>query len=189
MKCYKCGADTNDSLKFCENCGCKFKESNSHNADSRYINIGYPLGYKAADDSGIVYIIDNGKKIVELTQELAAVWSGLYDNEEWLTGYIDTLHQIECVIDINDGTDIDILGACRLFRQGFGSEFDGKHAIYLGATPIVVNETLLNIWQLSNGENTIEQIASKLHIDIITLINLLLELLKVDLVYIVFGKR
>lgn len=183
--CEKCGAMIDRNDLFCGNCGAR-RSYESEPLANIHINIGHPVGYFSEDEK-IVYLIDNGIEMIKLPQELFFSWANM-SNEPQEHGVIDLLAVFRCAIDVNEMANRTTFLNCVPYRQGFGAVDEGKHAIFLGRTPIYVTEPQMMVWRFADGRKTIDEIMVTCGIDEDKVINSIVDLVSYDLMYLKYAR-
>lgn len=186
MKCKRCGYELNGNEQFCGNCGEAVPQTRAQKAENHIINIGHPVGYTKINNQ-IVYLVDNGMQQVQLPQQVFAAWAKMPqetpDEED-----IAFLERADCLLNIKDTAQDRRLMNCIPYRQGFGMLHEGKHAVVLGHTPVLITENRMIVWRLADGKNTLTRIGMIAGMDDCDVMEAVWELVGYDLVYLKFAR-
>ncbi len=130
------------------------------------LNIGYPIGI-VKNNGNTYYGIEIQKRIILISNDELQVWVKIdldYTPENVLEStIIERLKRSGLVIEENDKANlIKKLLSNSMLRQGFGNIQEYGNCIQVHSAIVNVTERQLRIWQLSNGNNSIESILGNL---------------------------
>ena len=185
MKCKSCGYELSGNERFCGNCGEPVQQAAEQNK-KKYINIGHPIGYTKINNQ-IVYLVDNGMQQVQLPQEVFAEWAKM-PQETPNEDDIVILEKTDCTLNVKDTAQSRRFMNCIPCRQGFGAAHEGKHAVVLGHTPVLITENQMIVWRLADGKNTLTRIGVMAGMEEWDVMDAVWELVGYDLVYLKFAR-
>ena len=100
---------------------------------------------------------------------------------------IAILERANCLLNIKDTAQSRRFMNCIPFRQGFGATHDGKYAVVLGYTPVLITENQMIVWRLADGKNTLTRIGLMAGMDECDVTDAVWDLVGHDLVYLKFA--